>query len=115
MKSCVLRFRATDQDSFESLGSGLKRIETRVATPRYKKVQSGDRLVILCAGERVEKQVAVAHWFPSIEKMLEQLDVKEIMPQADSLEEVYQSYYSYPGYKEKIAELGIVAWELVPL
>jgi len=44
--------------------------------------------------------------------MLKAISFKKIMPWVKSIADARKTYYSYPGYKEKIKKFGIVALEL---
>ncbi len=46
-KEWVLRFRVVDKDNFLEIENGLKVVETRAATPKYREVKTGDTLVIV--------------------------------------------------------------------
>lgn len=112
MKTWVLRFRAVDKRNFDALCDGRKAVETRAATKRYRGIQAGDQVKVTCGKESVKKEVVAVEIFPSIEAMAEAIPFKNIMPYAETLDEVRNEYYGYPGYKEKIAEYGLVALTL---
>jgi len=38
--------------------------------------------------------------------------MKEIMPFASSVEEMRATYFSFPGYQEKIEKYGLIAFRL---
>lgn len=102
----ILRFRSADRDNFETIRSGEKKVETRAATERYRKIKKGDTLVIVCGKERLEKKVKRIKIF----KSLKALPRRQIMPWTKSFSEMEKAYYSYPGYKEKIKKHGIIAF-----
>lgn len=108
----VLPFRAGDKADTENIKNGLKTIETRAGTVRYKDVKAGDTLVISCAGEKFEKTVKKVKHYDSIEALLTENDFKLIAPTAETVGDVYKMYASYPGYKDKIAKYGIMAFYL---
>ncbi len=112
MKTYTLRFRATDKKDFDQLKRGLKSVETRAGTERYRKIQKGDMLVIVCGKARLEKKVKRMRHFKSIAALTRVIPYKKIMPSTNSLAEVRKAYYGYSGYKEKIKKFGIVAMEL---
>jgi ASC-1-like (ASCH) protein len=113
VKKHILKFRALDRDKFEAVKSGAKAIETRAGTVAYKKIQAGDVLVIKCGGEVVEKTVRQVSHFKSVQDVVNSPDFGKILPWASNLEEAEKTYYSFPGYKEKIAQHGILAFYLV--
>lgn len=112
MKRWTLRFRQVDRARFEELRTGMKSIETRAATIKYRPISRGDILVFVCGMERMEKTVREAHHFKTLEGMLEELPLRKIMPDVSSVEEARKRYASYPGYEDKIREHGILAFEL---
>ena len=112
MEKHTLRFRKTDKGIFNDIKKGLKTIETRAATTKFRNIKNGNILVFLCDGKKFTKEVKEIKHFQSIEKMAKNLDIKKIMPQVSSLEEMKTVYYSFPGYKEKIKKFGLVAIKL---
>lgn len=115
MKGWTVRFRATDLMNFEAIRDGKKSVETRAATPKYRQVQVGDCLTVVCGDQKVCKQVQSVQIFPSIEAMLKEIPFSQIMPYAKTVEDVQREYDTYPNYQEKIAENGIVAWALAEI
>ena len=115
MKKYLLRFRKGNKDSeysFRAIKRGRKKVETRAASERYRRIQSGDVLVFVCGREKVEKLVKRLRVFKSIPAMLRVYRVKDIMPDRDSPRELKAAYESYHGYREKIKKFGLVAFEL---
>ena len=56
MKKYTLRFRKTDKGIFNDIKHGLKTIETRAATDRFRPIKAGDILIFVCGKERFEKK-----------------------------------------------------------
>ena len=98
--------------NFEELKSGIKAVETRAASVRYRPIEEGDTLVFVCDKDKFSKTVTKKTYFKSIDSLLKKISFKKIMPSLKSKEEVKKTYYSYPNYKEKIKEFGILAFEL---
>ncbi len=111
-KTVTLRFRVVDKNNFDEIRNGLKTVETRAASKRYRDIQKGDTLVIVCGKEKVVKEVKSAHYFKTIGGMLKTISLKKIMPSVKTIIEARKVYYGYPEYREKIKEFGVVAWEL---
>ena len=111
-KKIILRFRIVDRDSFDEIRDGLKTVETRAASIRYRDIKKGDIIIIVCGKQRITKQVKRARHFKTIEIMLKTIPLKKIMPSVKSIIEVRKVYYSYPSYKDKIKKFGLVALEL---
>lgn len=114
MKSHTLRFRAVDKKNFEEVRSGLKPIETRAATVKYVPIEVGDQLIFSCDGEKFSKRVIKKEHFKSIDEMVKKIPFKNIMPAAESIDEMKKIYSSFSGYDEKIKEFGILAFTLAP-
>ncbi len=112
MKNYTLRFRAVDKFNFDDIKLNRKTIETRAGSERYRKVESGDQLTIICGKERIIKSVGKVHYFRTLDSLLNKLPLKKIMPDIKTKVEAKKKWYSYPGYKERIREFGIVGWEL---
>jgi len=96
----------------EALRRGAKRIETRAATEKYRRIRAGDTLVFVCGENKFERRVKKISLFRSINAMLRKYRVKDIMPDRFSQKELENAYNSYTGYKDKIQQLGLVAFEI---
>lgn len=112
MKKHILRFRAANQDIFEAIVAGKKKVETRAATERYRGITSGDLIVLVCGKKKEEKIVKVSKVFQSISALVKKYKPKQINPQLGTVKEIQDMYYSFPGYKDKIKKFGIIALEL---
>lgn len=112
MKTYTLRFRKVDEDSFEELRRGIKSVETRAASERYKSIKKGDELVFVCGHKKFSKLVSKRSHFKSIDAMLRKITFKKIMPDLESKDEAKERYYSYLKYKDKIKKFGILAFKL---
>lgn len=105
-----LVFRASDRAEFQTIADGRKTIETRAATPKYRKVAVGDELVIRCGTEEVTRVVKRVEIYFSIDELLAGVGLNNVMPLVENVEQAKQEWYSYPGYRDKIAQHGLVAW-----
>ena len=112
MKKYTLRFRAVNKDIFLDIKSGKKTVETRAATERYRNIKDGDLIVLVCGKERFEKIVKKAKIFKTIKALVGAYPIKKIMPNISTEKELQEAYYSYPDYKEKIKNFGLIALEL---
>ena len=101
-----------DKKNFEEIRRGLKTIETRAATKKYREIRSGDILQIVCGKQKMRRRVKKAQRFRSIGEMTAQLDYRKIMPSVQSVSEMRASYYGYSGYREKIKKVGLIALHL---
>jgi len=109
----LLVFNKTNKDTFEMLRDGRKRIETRAATAKYQNIQKGEVITFSCDGERFEKEVSNVNHFASIEALLKKYKPTDINPTRKTKDDIVSMYHSFPGYKEKIKEFGIIAIEFV--
>jgi ASC-1-like (ASCH) protein len=112
MKKYTLKFRAVDRDGWESLADGRKMVETRAATEKYRPIMAGDVLILTCGQNRIEKTIKELRHYSSVDEMLDQIAYKKIWPAAQSVEDLRRKYASFPGYEKKIAQFGIIAFEL---
>ena len=108
----ILKIREVDQKVFVAIKNGEKTIETRATTPKYGDIKSGDILVFTCHKKRLEKMVEKVKFYKTIDDMVKEIDFRQIMPFADSVEEMKKVYYSFPNYQEKIRDFGLVAFWL---
>jgi ASC-1-like (ASCH) protein len=108
MKSHRLVFRKGDS-SFEAIRDGRKTVETRAASVRYAGIQKGDTLVMCCGRDKFEKTVKHVRHFGSIDDLLAEVPMVLVNPDAESKQDIYKMYQSYPGYEQKIAQHGLMA------
>ncbi len=114
-KKYILRFNQTNPDSifsFKALKNGTKKVETRSPRTRYKNITVGDELVFVGGKNKFKKKVKKTTIFKNINDMLKVYKVKDIMPNKNSQKELEDAYYSYPNYKEKIKQFGLIALEM---
>jgi ASC-1-like (ASCH) protein len=112
MKNWTVRFREVDRKNFEEVRSGAKSIETRAATVKYRPIEVGDTLTFACGKDRFAKTITKRYHWPSIDAMVGEVPFQKIMPSVASVEDMKKVYASYPGYEEKIAEHGLLGFEL---
>jgi ASC-1-like (ASCH) protein len=103
---------AENSEIFAALLDGRKPIETRAATPKWQAVKPGDDLEMSCSSDSAIFTVTRIEHYPTIEEMFAVIPVSQIIPGVDSVEAARDVYYSFPGYKEKLAEWGILAFWL---
>jgi ASC-1-like (ASCH) protein len=112
----VLRIRKADSHIFDQIAEGKKKVETRVATERYKKTKDGDTLIFLCDGKRLDKEIKKVKHFRSVGALFKKYKISDIFPDLENtkegLKEAEGIYYRFSGYKKKIRYAGIMAFEL---
>lgn len=112
MGNRTIKIRATDYGIFQAIADGKKKFETRAATPRYQNVEVGDVITLVCGKEKIKKEVKKVERFRTIGALLKKYKPEEINPFTRSAEEARDMWYSFPGYREKIEEYGLVVWRL---
>lgn len=101
-----------DRDIFDAIRTGIKKVDTRAASSKFADIKASDVLRMVCGKdyfERVAKKVTI---FKTIEELLANYKVEDINPAMKTADELKQMYYSFPGYREKIEQYGIIAIEL---
>lgn len=111
-KKYTLRFREANRDIFEAIYAGKKKMETRAATTKYKNIKAEDTLVLVCGKNRFEKKVKTVKIYKSVAALVKRYKPSEVIPGLKTAKELEAAYYSFPGYKEKIAKVGLLALEL---
>lgn len=109
MSRVVLKFRAVNKDTFETIKDGRKKIETRAGTKKYLGIKKGDIAVFVCGKKRFEKRVKKIEHFSSIAAILKKYKPVQINPKTHTIKEAREMWYSFPGYKEKIKKGGLLA------
>lgn len=107
-----MRFRVADRDNFAEIREGLKTVETRAATERYRDLSAGDVLIFVCGRDKIERTVKRVRYFKTIDKMLSSISLGRIMPSVFSKIEAKKIYYTYPNYREKIRKFGLMAFDI---
>lgn len=114
-KKHTLRFAKQNLQTWQFVKNGKKKIETRAGTNKYLPIKKGDALIFSCSGKKFEKQVKKVTHFKTIKSLIKKYKPGLINPGVNTLKEMEDMYYSYPGYKEKIKKFGILAFELSSL
>ena len=111
-KKIILRFRAVNRDIFLAIKSRRKKIKTRAASKKFSSIKTGDKLILICGKERIERKAKKVRVFKTIKALLKKYKLREINPKTLSEKETTKMLYSFAGYKEKIKKYGLVAIEL---
>lgn len=112
MTKYILRIRGIDKFVFDSIKKNEKTIETRAAKEKLRNIGQGDILVFVCGEEKLEKKVKNVSYFENVDELVKKIDFKKIMPFVSSVKEMKKVYYSFPNYREKIKNFGLIAFEL---
>lgn len=108
----VVRFRAVDRTIFEFIRSKQKTVETRAGSVKYQGIAKGDTLAFVCGKERFERKVKNVYYAKNAKGLLKKYSIKSIRPDLKTEKEFIQSYDAFPGYREKIEQFGILAFEV---
>jgi ASC-1-like (ASCH) protein len=112
MKIHRVVFREVDRGKYNEVVQGLKTIETRAATIKFKDITVGDKLKFVCGKDAFEKSITGVKHYSSIDEMLAELPYKKILPSAKNRADVYKIYWGFPGYKAKIEKYGLMVFKL---
>ncbi|MFA5086949.1 MAG: ASCH domain-containing protein [Candidatus Paceibacterota bacterium] len=98
---------------FTYLKNGEKTIEGRIREGEYQNIGAGDRIVVYNNEETDSVQVMVKNIrkYSSFKEMLENEQLKKILPDAETVEEGIKIYERFYGPKEE-KEFGVVAMEV---
>jgi len=108
----ILRFRTINQDIFDAIAIGKKKIETRAATKKFCNIKIGDIIVLICGDKKFNKRVSRVEFFKSITAIFKKYKPETINPKIHTTKEARDMWYSFPGYKEKIRKYGLIALKL---
>lgn len=108
----VLRFHAVNKDIFDAIWRGIKKVETRAATKRYRDFGADEKLKFVCGKEHFEKTIRRVEFFKTITALTKRYSVRQIHPGCKTTLELRRVYYSFSGYREKIKKYGLMAFEL---
>lgn len=89
-----------------------KKVETRAASVKYRNINVGDNVILVCGKNKFEKRIDKVKIFKTINALLLEYKANEINPKTKSKQELQETYDSFPGYKEKIKKYGLIALEL---
>jgi ASC-1-like (ASCH) protein len=106
-----LRFRQINRKIFEAVRDGIKKVETRAASPKFCDIKEGDIIVLKCGREKIEKKVKKAEIFKEIKNVFKKYRPQDILPGAKSPIELEKMWYSFPEYERKIKQYGLIALE----
>ncbi len=112
MKTHILRIRTENRDIFNAIKVGEKWVETRAASVKNFKMQTGDEVVFVCGSQKLQKTIAKAQIYKTIKAMLKDYKVKDIAPGLKTENELRDMYFSWPAYRAKIKKFGLIALEL---
>lgn len=95
--------------------SGAKTIEGRCAAPIYTKIKAGDMVRFFYrsnASDDVVCEVTRVSKYRTFKDMLIAEGVTNCVPTTSSIEKALQIYQSFPKFREKELEYGVLAFQL---
>ena len=93
----------------DAILSGLKTVEGRIAKPEYLALKPNELITFIDPnGKSCTAEICKVTHFTDFREMLEISTVQACIPGA-SLDEALEIYRSFPGYREKEKEFGVVA------
>jgi ASC-1-like (ASCH) protein len=94
---------------FDAIVSGLKTVEGRIAKPEYRALKPNGLITFIDPnGKSCTAEICRVTHFTDFREMLENSTVQACIPGA-SLDKALEIYRSFPGYREKEKEFGVVA------
>ncbi|MFA5047760.1 MAG: ASCH domain-containing protein [Patescibacteria group bacterium] len=112
MASHKLIFRDCDQETFNLIKNGQKKIETRAGLPEYFEIKARDLVNFICGDYACEKEIKNVSVFPSLNDLFKVYEPEQIDSSISTIEEMTAKYMSFPGYPERIEKSGIIVFEL---
>jgi ASC-1-like (ASCH) protein len=112
-KTHTLPFARKDSDIWKLIKEGKKTVETRAAGPKYEHIQAGDVLIFSCAGKKFKMKIKKVSKFRTLSAMFKHYDPQLIHPGIEGKKALIERYHSFTGYKERIKQYGMLAFELV--
>jgi ASC-1-like (ASCH) protein len=111
VKKYILPVREVDRGIYNLMRDGKKKVETRAAGPKYAHIKDGDLVVLKCGKDRFERTVKKVRTFKTVDALLKTYAPKDIHPSAKTVDDLKKMYRSFPGYTERLAQYGILAFE----
>lgn len=88
---------------------GKKTVEGRVGNSYYTKIKSGSVLRLYNREKEIWCEVTHTHSYSTFKAMLEKEGLKNMLPQAKSIEDGIRIYRSFPTFAEKEKQFGAYA------
>lgn len=91
---------------------GKKTVEGRVGTSYYTKIKPKDVVCFHNKTKEIWCEIIRTSSYPTFKAMLEQEGLKNMLPQANSIEEGVEIYRKFPSFAEKERIFGAFALEV---
>ena len=98
-----------DFDCFQKISSGEKTIEGRLCRGIFRKVKSGDWIIVANNGRRVVARISRVAKYPTFHQLLENEGIEKVLPGVDSIGHGVKKYRKlYSGtLEEEFQVIGI--------
>src|SRR3989338_10252735 len=100
-KKFILRIRLRDKYIFQAIKNGNKKVDTRAASTRNRSIKTGDKLILICGKEKIERKVKGVRVFKTISALLKKYKQQQINPKTFSEKEITKMYYSFSLFTKK--------------
>lgn len=97
---------------FDAIKSGRKTVEGRLWKDDYRSLQPGDPLIFVCGDDKLCRIAKSLHIYANFRQMLENEGALNCLPDIPWIDECVKLYESFPGYKERQIECGVLAIRL---
>ena len=99
---------------FDAIKAGIKTVEGRLNSPKFKDLKPGMNIVFKStdSDEDLTCKVESLNVYPNFEIMLQKEGLEKMLPGIKTIEEGNTIYESFPGYKDKVKEIGALAIRL---
>lgn len=95
---------------FYQIRSGAKKVEGRLAKPKYANLKPGDLFFFVSQnGDELQAEVLKVILYSSFSEMIGAEGYRTLIPDAHSSTDVLKQYLSLDGYKEGERQLGVCA------
>ena len=102
---------------FNAVVLGLKTVEGRLNSPKFQDLCIGMLMSFtsVASDEVVVCEITGIHRYANFKEMLLEQGVENMLPGITCIEQGIAVYESFPGYKEKSVQIGVVAIKIQPL
>ena len=99
------------QEYFDAIKSGLKTVEGRLYTSKFKDLQPGMHISSTCTTthETIMYTIESLHVYTNFKDMLIHEGLHAMLPGVTSIEKGVELYESFPGYKDQVEQFGALA------
>src|SRR3990167_7356191 len=99
------------QKYFDAIKAGLKTVEGRPNSLKFKDLHPGDQISFTCivTNEVIVCCVQAMTVYASFFEMLQEQGLQNMLPGITTMEQGVAVYENFPGYKEKALVIGVLA------